>query len=88
MPLALPLQYLSVQSNAVTNSSYAGTRTLSVPTLATLSCTLWPDDMRNFVPQSTLGGVWEPKQCFRSPNLEASSASPIRALLDGYTRFP
>eukprot|EP00904_Undaria_pinnatifida_P011167 jgi/Undpi1/7180/HiC_scaffold_22.g09654.m1 len=39
-------------------------------------------DMRNFAPHSTLGGVWEPKQYCRSPNLEESSASPSRALLD------
>ena len=34
------------------------------------------------LPHSTLGGVWEPKQCCRSPNLEESSVSPSRALLD------
>ena len=33
-------------------------------------------------PHSTLGGVWKPKQCCRSPHLEESSASPSRALLD------
>ena len=63
MPLALPLRYSSVQSNAVTNSiSYRWTRALRVPTLPMLSCVLWPEDMRNFVPHSTHGGVWEPKQ--------------------------
>ena len=82
MPLALPLRYSSVQSNAVTNSSYRWTRALRVPTLPVLSCVLWPEDMRNFVFHSTLKGVWEPKQCCRSPNLRGSSASPSRALLD------
>ena len=33
------------------------------------------------VSHSTLGGVWEPKQCCWSPNLERSGASPSRALL-------
>ena len=69
MPLALPLRYSSVQSNAVTNSSYRWTRALRVPTLPMLSYVLWPEDMRNFVSLSILGGVWEPKQCCRSPNL-------------------
>ena len=82
MPLALPLWYSSVQSNAVTNSSYRWTRALRVPTLLMLSCVLWSEDMRNFVPHNTLGGVWEPKQCCRSPNLEESSASPSQALLN------
>ena len=36
------------------------TRALRVPTSPMLSCALWPEDMRNFVPQSTLGGVWGP----------------------------
>ena len=62
MPFALPLRYSSVQSNAVTNSSYRWTRALRVPTLPMLSCVLWPEDMWNFVLHSTLGGVWEPKQ--------------------------
>ena len=57
MPLALPLWYSSVQSNAVTNSSYRWTRALRVPTLLMLSCVLWSEDMRNFVPHSTVGGV-------------------------------
>ena len=52
------------------------------PHLPMLSCVLWPENIRNFVPHSTLGGVWETKQCCRSPNLEESSASPSRALLD------
>ena len=82
MPLALPLRYSSVQLNAVTNSSYCWTRALRVPILPMLSCVSWPEDMRNFVPHSTLGGVWEPKQCYRSPNLEESSVSPSRAFLN------
>ena len=82
MPLALRLRYSGVQSNAVTNSSYRWTRALRVPILPMLSCVLWPEDMQNFVPHSTLGGVWEPKQCSRSPNLEEFSASPSRALLN------
>ena len=66
------------------NSSYRWTPALRVPTLPVLFCVLWPEDMRNFVLHSTLGGVWEPKQCCRSPNLEESSASASRAttLLD------
>ena len=87
MPLALPFRCSSVQSNAVTKSSYRWTRALRVPNLPMLSCVLWPVDMRNFAPHSTPGGVWEPKQCCRSPDLEESSASPNRALLDWYTRF-
>ena len=61
-PLALPLRYSSVQSNAVKHSkSCRGTRTLWVPPLPMLSRVLYPEDMRNFVPQqSTLGGIWEP----------------------------
>ena len=82
MPLALSLRYSRVQLNAVTNSSYRWTRALRVAPLPMLSCVLWPEDMRNFVPHGTLGGIWEPKQCCRSPNLEESSASPSRALLD------
>ena len=61
MPLALPLRYSSVQSDAVTNSSYRWTRALRVPTSPMLSCVLLPEDMQNFVPRSTFGGV-------RSPN--------------------
>ena len=76
-----------MQSNEVTNSIYRWTRALRVPTLPVLSCVLWPEDMRNVFSYSTLGGVWEPKQCCRSPNLERSSASTSRALLDWYTRF-
>ena len=82
MPLALPLRYSSVQSNAVTNLSYRWTRALRVPTLPMLSCVLWPEDMRKFVPHSTLGGFWELKQCCRFPNLKESGASPSRALLN------
>ena len=82
MPLSLPLRCVRVQLNAVTNSSYRWTRALRVPTLPVLSCVLWPEDVRNFVLHSTLGGVWEPKQCGRSPNLEEVSAFPSRALLD------
>ena len=70
MQLALTLRYSSVQSNAVANSSYRWTRALRVPTLPMLSCVLWPEDIRNFVPYSTLGGVWQPKQCCRFSNLE------------------
>ena len=82
MPLPLPLRYMRVQLNAVTNSSHRWTRALRVPTLPVVSCVLWPEDVRNFVLHSILGGVWEPKQCCRSPNLEESSASASRALLD------
>ena len=46
---------------------------------------LWPEDMRNFVPQITLGGVREPEQCFWTRNLEESSASPSRTLLNWHT---
>ena len=81
MPLALLLRYSSVQS-AVTNSSYHLTRALRVPTLPMLSSVLWPKNMRNVVPHSTLGGIWNPKQCCQSPNLEESSASLNRALPD------
>ena len=79
---ALPLPYSNVQSNAVTNSSYRWTRALRVPPLPVLSCVLWPEDMRNVVPHSTLGGVLEPNQCCRSPNLEEFNACPSLALLD------
>ena len=82
MPSALPLRYSSVQSNVVANSSYRWIRALRVPTLPMLSYVLWTKDMRNFVPLSILGGVWEPKQLCRSPNLEESSASPSRAMID------
>ena len=77
MPLVLPLRYSSVQSNAVTNSSYHWTRALRVPTLPMLSCVLWPEDMRNFVPHSTLGGVASPRvQCLS----ESSVARLIYAI--------
>ena len=41
-----------------------------------LLCLVAGEDMRNFVFHSTIGGVREPKQCRRSPNLEESSVSP------------
>ena len=47
-----------------------------------LSRALWPEDTRRFDPQSTLGGIWEPRQCCRSPNLEDSSASPSTDIRD------
>ena len=75
------LWYSSVQTNAITNSSYRWTPALGVPTLPMLSFVLWPEDMRNFIPCSTLGGLCEVKPCCRSPNLEESSASQSRALL-------
>ena len=78
----LPLRYSSVQSNAVANSSYRCTRALWVPALPMPSRALWPEDVRNFVPQSTVGGVWESKQCCRSSNLEESSASPSPEIRD------
>ena len=87
MPLALPWRYSSVQSNEVTNSSYRWTRAFNVRTLPMLSCVVWPEDMRNFVPHSTVGGVWERKQYCWSQNLEECSAAPSRTLLDFYTRF-
>ena len=82
MQLVLPLWDSSARTNAVTSSSYRWTRALRVPSLPMLVCVWWPEDLRNFVPHSTLGGVWAPKQCCRSPNLEEFNASPSRALLD------
>ena len=82
IPLSLPLRYSSVRSNEVTNSSYRWTRALRVLILPMLSRVWWPEDMRMFVSYNTLGGVWEPKKCCRSPNLEKSSASLSRALLN------
>ena len=84
MPLALPLRY-QVLECAIEHGDELKLpldSCIEGPTLPMLSCVLWPEDMRNFVPHSTLGGVWGPKQCRRSPNLEESSASPSRALLD------
>jgi len=49
-PLALPLRYLSMKSNAVRNSSHRWTRGLWSPTLPMLSSALWSEKMRNFVP--------------------------------------
>ena len=54
------------------------------PRFTTLSCALWSEDIRNFIPQSTLGGVWEPKQCCpvpKSRGIQCLSESSVARLM-------